>query len=85
MGGGIFWAAAFGTVDDSSAALHAIVRIGNPVQGVAGSTGPNGGQGLGGVYVASGATVTADSLPVMTANHASTSNQEVFGTIDGGP
>jgi hypothetical protein len=33
------------------------------------------------VYVAAGATVSADALTVITGNHASTSDDDVFGVI----
>ena len=52
--------------DDSSAALHAIVRIGTQTQGGAGSTGPNGGEGLGGGLSAeNGSTATLQNVPIM--------------------
>jgi hypothetical protein len=50
-----------------------------------GSAGPGGsaGNGLGGgAYVAATTTVTADAHTHIFANHASTSNDDIFGNID---
>jgi hypothetical protein len=55
---------------------------GNQADGGAADSGGQDGQGVGGgVYVQSGATVYADALTVISGNHASTSDDDVFGVI----
>jgi hypothetical protein len=52
-----------------------------------GGTAPGGAAGHGrggGVYIAMGGTMTADSTTLITGNHASTSNDDVFGDLGGG-
>ncbi len=58
--------------------------IGTLVQGVAGLSGKGGsaGQGVGGgVYVAPGGTASADARTVIFGNYASTSDDDIFGTL----
>ena len=56
--------------------------MGNKADGGAAGSGGADGQGVGGgVYVADGATVYADALTEIIDNHASTSDDDVFGVI----
>ena len=51
-----------------------------------GGTAPGGAAGHGrggGVYIAVGGMVSADSTTLVTGNHASTSNDDVFGDLGG--
>jgi hypothetical protein len=54
--------------------------VANGADGGAGAGGNGIGQG-GGVYLAADATVTADTLTIMVGNHASTSDDDVFGDL----
>jgi hypothetical protein len=54
------------------------VRGNQATGGAAGQAGQGAG---GGVYVQSGATVFADALTIISGNHASTSDDDVFGVI----
>jgi len=75
LGGGLF--AGSGTV-----MIDAALVSGNQSQGGADSQGSTSGNGLGGgVYVDPAATVTANARTTMVGNHASKSNDDVFGTI----
>jgi hypothetical protein len=52
-----------------------------------GAAGPGGtdGQGIGGgVYIAPGGMASADGATLITGNHASTSNDDVYGDLGGG-
>jgi hypothetical protein len=81
LGGGVYTENG-STVTLQSAQITANRADGAPGDGSSGQA----GQGLGGgVYVATGATVTADPLTIIAANHASTANDDVFGTIGAGP
>jgi hypothetical protein len=53
---------------------------------VAAGLGGADGHGVGGgVYIVTGATVSADDATLITGNHASTSNDDVWGDLGGGP
>jgi hypothetical protein len=76
LGGGIY-------VDALSTLtlLGATVEYNRAVGGAAGDGGSDG-QGIGGgIYVAAGGVACADSLTVILGNHATTSNDDVFGTL----
>jgi hypothetical protein len=76
LGGGLF--ASSGTV-----LLDAVLVSGNAAQGGADSKGNTSGNGLGGgVYVDPAATATANAQTFMVGNHASKSNDDVFGAIN---
>jgi hypothetical protein len=76
LGGGIY-------VDALSIlTLTAATDESNHANGGAGSLGGSDGQGVGGgLYVAPGATACADLLTAIFGNHASSSNDDVFGTL----
>jgi hypothetical protein len=77
LGGGIFVGPGSGT-----ATLKGVQVSGNLVQGGAKGQGTTTGPGLGGgVYVDPGASVTADRQTRIVGNRASTSNDDVWGTI----
>jgi hypothetical protein len=77
LGGGLFVGPGSGT-----AMLKGVLVSGNQAQGGAKGQGTTTGQGLGGgVYVDPGASVTADRQTRIVGNRASTSNDDVWGTI----
>jgi hypothetical protein len=79
LGGGIF-------VGSGTAALKGVLVSGNQAHGGVDSQQNTTGQGLGGgVYVDPSATVTAMAETIITGNHASKSNDDVFGTINPPP
>lgn len=56
--------------------------VNNAVDGGAAGVGGSQGQGVGGgVYVTPGSIASADLLALIYANHASTSDDDVFGTL----
>jgi hypothetical protein len=64
----------------STVTLTNVMVTGNQAEGGAAGSGGEEGQGVGGgVYVQSGATVCADALTIISGNHASTSDDDVFG------
>jgi hypothetical protein len=76
LGGGIFV--------DAHAALTLLGSTvsGNTADGGTGASGFSDGQGIGGgLYLAPGATTCADLLTAVFGNHASTSNDDVFGIL----
>jgi hypothetical protein len=76
LGGGIFV--------DAHAALTLLGSSvsGNTAEGGTGAAGFTDGKGIGGgLYVTPGATTCADSLTAIFGNHASTSNDDVFGIL----
>ena len=76
LGGGLF--AGSGTV-----VVEAVLVSGNESQGGADSQGNTSGNGLGGgVYVDPSATVSANAPTIISGNHASKSNDDVFGAIN---
>jgi hypothetical protein len=79
LGGGIF-------VGSGTATLNGVLVIGDQAQGGAKGQGTTTGQGLGGgVYVDPSASATADMQTLIAGNRASTSNDDVWGTITIGP
>jgi hypothetical protein len=63
--------------------LSSSLVVANQASG--GEAGPGGedGHGIGGgVYILSGGMVSADAATLIFGNHASTSNDDVFGDID---
>src|SRR5262249_60336806 len=75
LGGGIF-------VGSGTATLKGVQVSGNQAQGGAEGQGTSRGQGLGGgVYADPAASVTADRRTLIVHNRASTSNDDVWGTI----
>jgi hypothetical protein len=79
LGGGIF-------VGSGTATLTGLLVSGNQAQGGAKGQGATTGQGLGGgVYVDPSTSVTADLQTRIVHNRASTSNDDVWGTITIGP
>jgi hypothetical protein len=73
QGGGLY------ALSGSTVTLTNVMVTGNKADG--GAAGSDG-QGVGGgVYVQSRATVYADALTVITGNHASTSDDDVFGIL----
>lgn len=76
LGGGLF-------VGSGSVTLEDVLVNGNQSQGGVDSEGNSSGNGRGGgVYVDSSATVTADTETRIAGNHASKSDDEVFGSIN---
>jgi hypothetical protein len=53
----------------------------NHAIGGASGMGGNDGQGIGGLYLTAGGVACADVLTVIQANNASTSDDDVFGTL----
>ena len=79
LGGGIF-------VGSGTAMLQGVLVSGNQAQGGVDSQGNTTGNGLGGgVYVDPSASATEDMQTLITGNQASTSNNDVWGTITPGP
>jgi hypothetical protein len=77
LGGGIFVGPGSGT-----ATLKGVLVSGNQAQGGGKGQGTTRGQGLGGgLYVDPGASVTADRQTLIVGNRASTSNDDVWGSI----
>jgi hypothetical protein len=75
FGGGVY--VAVGT-----ATLRASEINGNLALGGEGDDGGADGQGVGGgVYIAPGVSACADLLTIIDGNHASTSDDDVFGTL----
>jgi hypothetical protein len=61
--------------------LRSLVALNRADGGAAGDGGSDGlGQG-GGLYLTSGGIACADLLTAILANHASTSDDDVFGTL----
>jgi hypothetical protein len=77
LGGGIY------AGDVTTVTIQNTQIVGNVADGGASGGGSGqAGQGVGGgVYVSAQATVTADTLTIVVVNQASTSNDDVFGTI----
>jgi hypothetical protein len=62
--------------------LQTIISGNESDGGFASLLGTNDGKGQGGgIYVAAGATVGADIMSVVSGNNATSSNDDVFGTI----
>jgi hypothetical protein len=79
LGGGLF-------VGSGTAMLQGVLVSGNQAQGGTDSNGNTTGQGLGGgVYVDPSASATADMATFIAGNQASTSNNDVWGTLTIGP
>jgi hypothetical protein len=81
LGGGVFNGAPnpFGT--PSLTLHHSLVAL-NQADGGAAGVGGSDGQGIGGgLYVAPGGVACADSQTTIRHNHASTSNDDVFGAL----
>jgi hypothetical protein len=79
LGGGIYndGSTAFGA---SSLTVTGSTVIHNKAQGGEGNAGGSDGQGVGGgVYLAAGSAACKDASTVIAFNHASTSNDDVFG------
>jgi hypothetical protein len=78
LGGGLFNGATAQTT------LMGSLIVNNQAVGGAGAAGQNGGDGQGvggGAYIAAGGVVCADDATLITGNHASTSDGDVFGMI----
>ena len=82
LGGGVFNGAPnpFGT--PSLTLHHSLVALNRADGGAAGSGGSAGLGVGGGLYLSPGGVACADLLTAILANHASTSDDEVFGTLD---
>jgi hypothetical protein len=69
-------------VGAGSATLLGTRIVNNDALGGSAGTGGSVGKGIGGgVYVADAATADADAQTVIRGNHASTSDDDVFGVI----
>jgi hypothetical protein len=82
QGGGIFNGAPnpFGT---PNLTLHSSIVVFNQAQGGATGNGGSSGLGLGGgLYVAPGGIACADVVTIILANHASTSDDDLFGELN---
>jgi hypothetical protein len=74
LGGGLYNSGTANLIDSTIASNHAA--------GGAGGSGGNDGQGIGGgLYIAAGGVACADAATQIFGNHATTSNDDVFGTL----
>jgi hypothetical protein len=81
QGGGIFddGASPYGAPDLT---LQGCRIVSNQADGAAGGEGATAGQGTGGgVYITAGGTARADAATVVARNHASTSDDDIFGDL----
>jgi hypothetical protein len=76
LGGGIH------NLTNSSMTIRRSAIVDNRARGAAAGAGGVDGQGIGGgIYVASGTTVCVDALAAIFGNDASTSDEDVFGSL----
>jgi hypothetical protein len=81
LGGGIYQDTG-PILTPTSLTLAGATVVDNHAVGGAAGTGGSDGQGIGGgIYVTAGGVACADVLTVIGGNHASTSDDEVFGDL----
>jgi hypothetical protein len=80
-GGGLF----IGGVAGATVSLDYVAITGNQATGGAASVGGQNGQGIGGgVFILNSIVIVRGRHMSITGNHASTSNDDVFGNLDDG-